>query len=62
MQNMLSKLDAILACEDFIPAGPVFLYGKGAEFGQEVNPTVYKITKDGESIVAAESLISIALY
>jgi hypothetical protein len=36
--------------------------GKGAEFGQNVNPIVDKIPVDGESIAAVESLISIALY
>jgi len=51
----LSKLDSVLGCEDFILAGRVCLHGKGAEFGQKVNPTVDKIT-------AADSLISIALY
>jgi hypothetical protein len=61
-QNILSKLDTVLACEDFIPAGRVCLNGKGAEFGQNVNPIVDKIPVDGESIAAVESLISIALY
>lgn len=32
------------------------------EFRQKANPTVDKITVDGESIVTAESLISNALY
>jgi hypothetical protein len=35
---------------------------QGAAFGQKGNPTVDKITVDGESTVTAESLISNALY
>jgi hypothetical protein len=58
----LPKLDTVLACEDFISADRVFLNRKGAEFGQNVNPTVDKIAVDGESIPAVESLISITLY
>jgi len=36
-QDILSKLDTVLACEDFIPAGRVWLNRKGADFGQKVN-------------------------
>ena len=64
LQNFLTQAGygSCLACEDFVPAGQVFLNGKGVEFGQKVNPTVDKITADGELSTAADSLISITLY
>jgi len=50
------------ASEDFISAGRVRVNGQIATLGQKADPAVDKITVDGKSIAAAESLMYIALY
>src|SRR5688572_2282745 len=50
------------ASEDFISAGRVRVNGQIATLGQKADPAVDKITVDGKSIAAAESLTYIALY
>ncbi|HEX2995401.1 MAG TPA: pseudouridine synthase [Anaerolineales bacterium] len=50
------------ACEDFITAGRVRVNGQIAELGQKADLAVDKITVDGKSIAAAETLTYIALY
>lgn len=50
------------ACEDFITAGRVRVNGQIASLGQKADPAVDKITIDGKSIAAAETLTYIALY
>ena len=68
---MLERLQKILAqagygsrraCEDFITAGRVRVNGQLASLGQKADSAIDKITVDGKPIVAAETLIYIALY
>ena len=67
---MLERLQKILAksgygsrraCEDFITAGRVRVNGKIAELGQKADPAIDKITVDGRSVAAVETLTYIAL-
>jgi len=50
------------ACEDFITAGRVRVNGKLAELGQKADTAIDKITVDGKTIAAPESMIYVALY
>ena len=50
------------ACEDFISAGRVRVNGQIATLGQKADPAIDKITVDGKTIAAAESLTYIAVY
>ena len=64
MQNILVQpgYGYCLTCEDFIYDGWVRRNGRAPEFRQKADATVDKFTEDGDSIVTAESLISMILY